>query len=599
MRHTLTLVLLLCTAALAPALGQNVRVTIQAPAQTEEGQRVTVSYRVNTEDVDDIQVGDFPGFDLLYGPSTSQQSSMTMVNGRTTQSSSVTFTYTLLAVKAGTYKLPPATVKAGGRNYRSPGATIQVLPASQGGGTPARMRTQQAGDRITGKDLYISVTASKRRVYEQEAVMLTYKLYTLVSIDRCEGKMPELDGFHVQEIPLPQQKTLKMERIEGRNYGTVVWSQYLLYPQKTGRLKVPPLRFEVDVVQQDRSADPFDAFFGGGNSLLRVQKTVTAPAVELEVQALPEKPAHFSGAVGTDFRLSASLSPEQVDANDAVQLRLVVSGTGNLKLMNAPLVAWPKDFETYAPKVTDKTKTGAAGAEGNVLYEYTAVPRHGGAYTIAPVSFCYFDTEKRAYRTLRTDSLHLKVAKGVGRASRSAAGQEELKVLNSDIRHIKTRGQDLLVAEQAFFGTSRYWGLYVGVGVLFGATAWLLRRQVKSRADGDLRRGRKAGKEAQKRLRAAKSLMKEGQSAAFYDELMRALWGYVSDKLNLPMSQLDKDNVAQAVTQRGVSAEEAAQFLRVLGDCEFARFAPGDPASQMDRLYADASAIINQLDTKL
>jgi hypothetical protein len=245
----------------------------------------------------------------------------------------MTFTYTLMAQKAGTYKLPIATVKSGGQSYKSNQASIEILKSDNPGGgassghsgqssaqAPTRQRLQNVGEKITKDDLYITVTASKRRLYEQEAVLLTYKLYTLVSISQCMGKMPELDGFHTQEIELPQQKTIKYERVNGRNYGTVVWSQYVLFPQKTGKLTVPAINFEADVVQQDRSIDPFDAFFNGGSSIVHINKTIVAPAVELQVDPLPTRPANFSGAVGSQFNISGTLTPEQVDANDAISM---------------------------------------------------------------------------------------------------------------------------------------------------------------------------------------------------------------------------------------------------------------------------------------
>ena len=253
----------------------------------------------------------------------------------------------------------------------------------------------------------------------------------------------------------------------------------------------------------------------------------------------------------------------------------------------------------YDPKVTDKTKVGGGGAAGNVLYDYTAVPRYGGTYTIPPVSFCYFDTEAKAYRTLRTDSLHLQVQKGANHASHSTASQKELVVLNNDIRHIKTEQQNSTLPQNAFFGTYRYWATYAALTLLFGVLAWILRRQIKTNTNGERQRGRKAGKEAQKRLHAAKGLMQKEDVDAFYEELMRALWGFVADKLNLPVSQLGKDNVSQSLALRGVEASEAEQFLRVLADCEFARFAPGNSTSQMNKLYSEATTVINQLNTKL
>ena len=586
-----------------------VRVTLQAPSQAEEGQRIRVSYVVNTQDVDDIQVGDFPGFELLYGPSTSSSSSFSIVNGKTTHTSQMTFTYTLLAQKAGNYKLPAAVVKSGGQTYRSNQASIQILQgdgsgASDGSGqsngsAATRQRLQNAGERITSNDLYITVTASKKRLYEQEAVVLTYKLYTLVSIDQCSGKMPDLDGFHTQEIALPQQKTLKYERVNGRNYGTVVWSQYVLFPQKTGKLVVPAINFEADVVQQDRSVDPFDAFFGGGSSLIRVKKTIVAPAVELTVDPLPTRPANFSGAVGTQFNISGSLSPEQVDANDAVSLRLVVSGVGNMKLMKAPKVEWPKDFESYDPKMTDKTRITTNGATGNIIYDYTAVPRHGGKYSVPPVEFCYFDTNTKSYKTLRTDSFHVAVAKTAGSAVRRIQNKEDLTVLNSDIRYIRTSAAKLRPQGSTFFGSLNYWLVYVGAVLLFLLMVAIFYRQAKANANVARRRGRKAGKAATKRLKSAAKLLKQGQSKAFYEEVTRALWGYVGDKLNLPVTELNKDNVGEQLTERGVGEESIQRFLRVLGDCEFAQYAPGDPSATMDKLYGEATEVINELDAKL
>lgn len=586
-----------------------VRVTVQAPSQVEEGQRIRVSYIVNTQDIDDIQVGEFQGFELLFGPSVSSSSSFSIVNGKTSHTSQKTFSYTLLAQKAGTYKLPVATVKSDGQTYKSNQASIQILQGDGGssGGSSTqqnqsnqsgatRMRTQNAGDRITKDDLYITVTASKRRLYEQEAVLITYKLYTLVSIDQCVGKMPDLDGFHTQEIELPQQKTLKYERVNGKNYGTVVWSQYVLFPQKTGKLVVPAINFEADVVQQERSLDPFDAFFGGGSSLVRVKKTIVAPAVELQVDPLPTRPSNFSGAVGTQFTISGSLTPEQVDANDAVSLRLVVSGVGNMKLMKAPTVQWPKDFESYDPKTTDKSKVGTNGASGNVVYDYTAVPRHGGKYSIPPVEFCYFDTNSKSYKTLRTDSFHVAVAKTASHNVRRNVNQEDLTILNSDIRYIKTTKANLKAKGMSFFSSVNYWLGYAGAILLFLSAIAIFYRQAKANANVARRRGKKAGKMASKRLKQAKKLLKQGNSKSFYEEVTRALWGYVGDKLNLPVAELTKDNVGQQLEQRGVSAEAIDRFLKVLSDCEFAQYAPGDPSATMERLYSDASEVINQIE---
>ena len=608
---------------LLPAWAQ-VRITVQAPSDVVEGDRFRISYVVNTQDIENFKVDKFEGLVELYGPSQSRSSSVSIVNGRTTSSSTITLTYTVTTEKPGTFHVPAATVVSDGKAYKSDSPTINVLPGgsrsagggaaggsagggqgAQGGGqahqNPAdRMHVADVGDRITGKDIFIAVTASKKRVFEQEAVLLTYKLYTLVNISSLEGKMPELDGFHVQEINRQRQPELKMEHYNGKNYGTVVWSQYVVFPQQTGTLRIPEIKYEATVVQQNRSADPFDIFFGGGSMMQEVRKTVMAPAVTLQVDALPTpKPANFSGAVGR-FSIASTLTPQELKANDATTLRLTVTGTGNMKLMKAPEVAWPKDFERYDPKTEDKTSVGATGSSGSVLYDFIAVPRHQGKFELPPVEFCYFDPDAREYKTVSTASYTIDVAKGKGGSSSSQAmSKEEVELLNSDIHYIKTGEPTYLTADSALFGSSRYWMTYGIALVAFGVLMFIFRRRAVANADLVGRRGRGASKVATKRLKTARKLMAENNATAFYEETMKALWGYVGDKLNIPVSELSKDNVREKLTARQLSDELIDQFLRALDDCEFARFAPGDPADTMDKIYASAEEVINKMETEL
>lgn len=592
-----------------------VTVKLQAPNQTEVGQRIRISYVVNTNDVDDIKIGDFQGFNVLYGPSTSSQSSISMINGKTTHNSSMTFTYTVVAMEEGTFEIPAATVTVGGKTYKSGTSNIEVLPSSsrnnssgggsqqQGGSQPQsggrpRQESGSASSNIGSQELYMTVSATKRKIYEQEAVLLTYKLYTLVNVQQISGEMPELDGFHVQEVDSKAQMSLKYERVNGRNYGTAVWRQYVLFPQKTGKVRVPSITFDTQVEVQNTSMDPFDIFFGGGSLSQIVKKSIVAPAIEIEVLPLPTpKPQNFSGAVGK-FTLSGSLTPEQLNANDAATLRLVVSGQGNMKLMKAPKVNFPKDFEVYDPKQDDKTTNTSLGAKGNVIYDYIIVPRHGGKYNIPPVEFSYFDPDQNAYKTLKTDSFAIAVAKARG-GSDNIREQEDLMVLNNDIRFIKLNSMKLKKSDSSFFGSSAYWGIYVGLSALFLIFLAIFNRQARENANIARQRGKKAGKAATKRLRNASKLLKEHQSGPFYDEVMRALLGYVADKLNLPTSDLTKENVSEKLTARGVDENLVKNFLDVLSECEFARFAPGDPNETMDKIFADASDVINRLDSAI
>ncbi len=595
-----------------------VSIRVQAPSEVVQGDRFRVSYVVNTSDVDDFKIGEFEGLVELYGPSRSQSSSFSIVNGKTTSSSSVTFTYTLTTNQAGTFHIPAATVVSDGKSVKSASPQITVLPSGNGGGgaqgqagqgqgqnhssQPDRMRMQDAGDKITGKDIFIAVTASKKRVFEQEAVLLTYKLYTLVNVSEMTGKMPELDGFHVQEINRQRQPELKMEHYNGRNYGTVVWSQYVVFPQQTGELKIPEIKFEAVVVQQNRNIDPFDAFFHGASMMTEVRKTVMAPAVILHVDPLPTpKPANFSGAVGK-FSVTSTLTPQQLKANDATTLRLVVNGTGNMKLMNAPEVQWPKDFERYDPKSEDKTKIGATGSSGSMVFDYIAVPRHQGKFELPPVEFCYFDPDSKEYKTLNTEGYTIDVEKGKGSSNTAAQNysKEEIEMLNSDIRYIKTRKPDYINADEAsLLGTSRIWLLYVITLVIFLILVFVFRRYTVANADVAGRRVRKASKAATKRLKTARKLIAAGDANAFYEETMRALWGYVGDRLNMPASELTRDNIREKLTERDATAELTDQFIAALDECEFARFAPGDAAQTMDKVYAAAEDVINKMEGEL
>lgn len=601
-RISYTLFLLLM--AVLSTFAQTVR--IQAPDVCEVGRRINVSYVVDTQDVEDIQVGEFPGFEMLYGPSTSSQSSFQMINGKTTHSSTITFTYVLLAEKEGDYTLPAASVKVNGKTIRSGTATIQVLPSSNSsqGMSSAHGSSSQGSHHSDGtvsdRDLFITATASKSRIFEQEAVVLTYKLYTLVNLRQLAGEMPELDGFHCQELNSKAQLSLKYERYNGRNYGTAIWRQYVLFPQKSGKMTIPSVSFDAEVEVTNHTADPFDIFFGGGSLTQMFRKTIRTPEVEIDVKPLPSPvPSNFSGAVGK-FSMTGTLTPEQLDANDAASMRIVVSGQGNMKLMKAPSVDMPKDFEVYTPKETEKTTSTAGGAKGNVIFDYVIVPRHGGRYSIPPVEFVYFNPDAEKYVTLRTDSFHLAVAKGQPVAGgTSVREKEDLRVLSSDIHYINTRKANIRKSVDGFFGTTVYVLIYIGALTLFLLLLAIFYRQAKANADIARKRGKRAGKEATKRLKVARKLLKNHEAGPFYEETLRALLGYAGDKLNIPMTHLAKENVREALAARGVDEALIRQYMDVLESCEFARFAPGDPMATMDKIYESATQAINNLNKNL
>ena len=601
------LVLSILAITISASYAQSVRIQVQDAC--EVGQKINVRYIVDTQDVEDIQVGEFTGFEYLYGPSTSSQSSFQMINGKTTHTSSVTFTYTLLAKEEGEHKLPSATIKLSDKTIRSNTATITVLPSSGGSqgctSSNSSSNSSSTGNRpsatgsVNARDLFITASANKTKVFEQEAVVLTYKLYTLVNIRQLSGDMPELDGFHCQELNNKAQLSLKYENYNGRNYGTAIWRQYVLFPQKSGKLTIPSISFDAEVVVTNHSADPFDFFFGGGSLTQIVNKTISSPKVEIDVQSLPTpSPNNFSGAVGK-FTMDATLSPQQLNANDAATLKLVVSGQGNMKLMKAPVVNAPKDFELYTPKETAKTTNTTSGAKGSITFDYVMVPRHGGNYTIPPVEFVYFNPDSKKYVTLTSDTFQLAVAKGQQVAGTPMQEKEDLRILSSDIHYIKNGNPDIEESIDSFFASTAYVLVYVSLTLLFIVLLIAFHRYAKSNADLIRKRGKRAGKEAGKRLKQAHKLLKKQEVGPFYEELLRALLNYVSDKLNIPMTHLSKENVSETLSSRGVDPTLIQQYMEVIESCEFARFAPGDPIANMDKTYTSATNVINNLDKNL
>ena len=580
--------------------------TGSAPSHVSVGEQFRLTYTVNTQNVSDFRAGNIPDeFEVLIGPNRSMQSSYQMINGHTSSSSSITYTYIVVATKNGSFTIPAAHVVVGGKSIASNTLKITVsgTPQNQSnGGSGRRQRDDEgaelrdAGSRISGSDLFIKVSANKRRVYEQEPILLTYKVYTLVSLTQLEGKMPDLKGFHTQEVELPQQKSFKVETVNGRPYRTVTWSQYVMFPQITGKLQIPSLTFNGIVVQQNRNIDPFEAFFNGGSGYIEVKKQIQAPGIEIQVDPLPQRPSNFSGAVGR-FNISAQVDKTDVKANDPVSLRVIVSGTGNLKLIKQPEVLFPKDFDKYDAKITDKTKLTENGLEGSMIYDILAVPRHQGKYEIPPIEFTYFNTATKKYETVKSEGFTLNVAKGSGSSSvNDFTGQEDLQLLNKDIRHIKTGDTRQHSLDDFFFGSTGYVVSIILLALVFVSLFVIFRQRAIENANITKRRAGKANKVATKRLKKASRLMEENKPGEFYDEVLRALWGYVGDKLNIPVEQLSHDNISMRLSERNVDENTITQFIGALDECEFERYAPGDPKGNMNKVYEKAMTAIEKIE---
>lgn len=593
------LLLLFCVAVVSAQT-----VSVSAPSSVATGENFRLSYTIVNANVDDFRAANMPsGIEVIAGPYTSEQSSYQVVNGHTSRYSSVTFTYTLYAEKAGTYIIPSAHAKVGGKLVSSRPVRISVSGSARSNGNSApRMHEdneggsmRSAGSKISAADLFVKVSASKRRVHEQEPILLTYKVYTLVDLTSLDGKMPDLKGFHSQEVQLPQQKSFHIEKLNGRNYRCVTWSQYVMYPQMTGKMTIPSITFKGIVVQQNRSVDPFEAFFNGGSGYVEVKRNIVAPSVAIQVDPLPQKPAGFSGGVG-HFNISSQLTKSTVKAGNPVTLRVVVGGMGNLKLIKQPVVNFPKDFDKYDPKVTDKTKLTANGIEGNMVYDYLFVPRNQGKYTIPAVSLTYYDTSANAYKTISTQPITLNVEKGDGKQTTVDDYSDERP---TDIRGIKQGKFSVVDSANLLFGSIAYWLWLVVPFSAFVILLVVFRKRAAEAADIVGRKGKRANKVATKRLKVAYRLLTAGKQNEFYDEVLRALWGYVGDKMNMPVEQLSRDNISDNLSACGIGEATISKFITALDECEYERYAPGNAEGNMTKTYDSAMIAIMEIENTL
>ena len=584
----------------------DVTLKASAPEVVVSGDQFRLTYTVNTQDVKDFLAPQAKGFEVLMGPSRSQQSSTQIINGKVSSSRSITYTYILMAGAEGTYTIPAASIEVDGEKIFSNSLSIKVLPkdkedaGSNNSGSASSSRRQAASGKISDKDLFILVTANKTKVHEQEAILVTYKAYTTVDLRQLLGKMPDQQGFFIQEVELPQQKSYSLEHYKGRNYNTVVYRQYVLFPQKSGRLEIPAVTFDAIVAQRVAvSDDPFEAFFNGGG-YVEVQKKIVAPKLVINVDPLPAKPEGYSGGVGS-FKMNSTISTTELKANEAVTIKLTISGTGNMKLVSAPEVKFPADFEIYDPKIEDNFELTANGLSGTKTIEYLAIPRHAGNFTIPAVEFKYFDIQSKTYKTLSTESYNLKVEKGNGgNASQQVisnyTNKENVKVLGTDILFIKTGDSNLTEKGKYFFGTTAYYLWYIIPLVMFIVFVVIYRKQAVENANVARVKTKKANKVATKRMKLAGKLLAEKKVNEFYDEVLKALWGYISDKLSIPVSKLSKDNIESELSNYGVADELIKEFIDTLNECEFARYAPGSQNEAMDKVYSASIEVISKME---
>jgi len=603
----------------AHSAGGEVTFRASAPDVVVVGEQFRLSYVVDTQDVRNFQAPAMPGFSILMGPSQSRSSNMSMINGKVSRSSTITYTYILKANRKGTFKLDPASIESGGQSIESNSLVIKVLPpdvtntakngttqsnASASAGS-AQQNTVNSSGQVSNKDLFIQASVSRKQMVEQEAFLLTYKIYSTVDLRTFDNvKMPDFKGFHSQEVPTNQTPSWSREHYNGRNYNTMTYRQFVLFPQETGKLTIAPARFDAVIAQQIASSDPFDSFFNGGRVVSK-KKTLYTPKITVNVKNLPTRPADYSGAVGQHFSLSSSISTESLKTNEAVTVTLKLSGTGNMKLMTNPEIKFPEDFETYDPQIKDNFSLTVNGLKGTRTIDCLAIPRYAGDFTIPAVSFTYFDTQSNRYQTITSEPYTIHVKKGKGSASAPVmgndfSGKEDLKVLGQDIRFIHRGEVSQQEENDIWYGTMSYWSTYAILLCLLIVTLFVYQQRISERADTNKMRTKRANKIAIKRLKNAGKLRTSDKKEAFYDELLSGLWGYTSDKLNIPLSELNKDNVSGKLSSVHVNEQTIQRFLNLLSECEFARFAPSASGeNRVDALYSEALDVIGAMENAI
>lgn len=578
--------------------------TVDAPAIVRTGEPFRVEFSLNAKpEKDSFTAPDFTGFNVLAGPSVSHFTSMEIVNGSMSNSFTYRYTYVLLAPDKGIYTLGPATVKVKGRDYTTQPLKIEAVEEEGQGEAAADNRPeQQAQQRIGKDDLMLQMHLSRTKVYKGEAVRATVKLYRRnVNIGGFDGSsFPSFNGFWAQEIT-PDNVYWQREVVGGRVYESLLVREYLLYPQQTGRIEIEPAELKVVARVVVQSGQIIDPFFGPQQEVYNVTRELKTPRMALEVRDLPAgAPESFTGAVGS-FAISETTPDPTLTANSAATYTLRITGSGNLSFVQAPKLALPASFEQYTVKTTESIQTSQQGISGYRQFEYPFIARAEGDYTIDGVQFTYFDPSEGRYVTLTGKPMTVTVlpdANGSGGEARVVKGlsKENVRLLGEDIRFIKLGAAGLHRVRAPFLFSGGYFMAVGLIALLFAAAYLLLRKRIRDNRNAVLVRGRRANKVAVQRLKTARGYMAGENRRAFYEEMLRALWGYMGDKLNIPVAALTKERVREELQKRGLTAAEAERFPAIITRCDEAQYSPGGTVS-MNEVYAEAVDLLSHIES--
>jgi hypothetical protein len=577
---------------------------MDAPAAVELGQQFRLSFTLNEQGSNlKLPPGIENNFDILMGPSTSQSFSSSTINGKTTQEATFGYTYILRAKQEGTFELRPASIEVGGKIFESNSIKIQVVKAQSkpaqpqagaggsGGNSGADQQQGKPQNVELGSDnIFVRVEMSKQNVFKGEQIIATVKLYVNPNIPIAgfdDVNLPIYEGFYTQDVEIPQQVNFTREVYDNKIYQVGVLKKTILFPQQIGSLKIEPFHMSLLVQQQVKQRSFFDDFF---NSFRTVKAAITSKPVTVNVRDIPNAPASFMGGVGS-FNITSDISSQDVTTNDAVTLKLTISGSGNIRLINTPKLDLPSDFEVYDPKVNDNVSVTSSGVSGSKTVEYLFQPRFEGEYTVPAIQFTYFNPGTGTYETKSTPEYQLRVKKGSGDQTAKVTGsmrKEDVQLLGQDIRYIQQSDPELKTKGFVFFGTPLFYLLYAGSAFAFLLLFFIYRKKAKENANIALMRNKKANKVARKRLKAAASFMKQNNNEAFHESILKAFEGYLSDKLGIPIAELNRETAVAGLQKRNVEQTVIDDFVSVVEQCEFARYAPASGSESRNELYSKA-----------
>ncbi len=595
-KHFKRLILMLSFFAALNIYADNVQFTVSAPKVVRNGEPFNIKFNINQKP-SHFTPPNFDPFVVVGGPYSSQSSNMQWVNGKFTQNISFSYSYSIQPTKAGTFTIPAAVMKYDGKGYKTKPLNIKVVKGNQRANNSQRSRNGQKSQSNSAKDsdIFLRVDLSKTSVYQGEPVFAQMKFYSDQQIVNVgNAKFPQFKGVWTQDLPMPRQISLVTEEFKNNVYSVGVIRKVLLYPQRSGRIKIDPFSYELYINKKVRRA----SFWDNGYQSVKLPKT--SKARYLTVKPLPANaPESFNGAVG-NYTMKVSLNNSEVKAHDAITMKVVIRGSGNIKLLEAPKLNFPPDLEIYDPKITNNFSNSENGQTGAKTFEYLLIPKNPGDFILPSIKFSYFDVKRKSYKTLSSREFKIHVLRGEldGSETEMVNGVEKAVIqhISTDIKFIKTKFEPTQKSS-FFFGTSKFYILYLIAILIFVLTYLFLQKLVKDKSNVALMRNKKANKISKKRLKQASLYLKSSEIESFYVENLQALWGYLSDKLTIPVSELSRDNINDKLVAHDVSEELIVKFINIVDVCEFARYAPSASSERPEDVFKSTAEIIIELES--